>query len=210
MTSYNIPERNASAIENVGPHDVLLGRGGATNNHSGNQMFRLLVAEHQQEYLRAKKHDKVIIARRVVSIIQNNGGRFLQSGDSKDHWVQVADKKAQEKTSQALREGLDVRNQKLRPSKQIKALRRNSESSASQLTVEATLPSSTVTNAAITSSKVVTPKSSTQKSAFTVPSKMMNREFLMPSLKDEPSEPILSLYQRSPLIKQELNRPFPV
>lgn len=35
-------------------------------------------------------------------------------------WVAISDKKAQEKTSQALREGLDVRNHKVRPSKQIR------------------------------------------------------------------------------------------
>ena len=44
----------------VGPEDVLLGRGGATNSHSGNRKFRQIVAQHQQEYLKARKRDKVL------------------------------------------------------------------------------------------------------------------------------------------------------
>lgn len=37
--------------------------------------------------------------------------------DSQHQWVEVSDKKATEKTSQALREGLDVRNHTVRPRK---------------------------------------------------------------------------------------------
>lgn len=94
-------------------HDVLLGRGGATNNHKGNQHFRTIVAEHQREYLKSRKKEKIGIARRVVAIIQSNGGRFLKRTPA-DEWVEVDDKRAQEKTSQALREGLDVRNKVVR------------------------------------------------------------------------------------------------
>jgi len=107
----------------VGPDDVLLGRGGATNAHSGNVRFRRIIAQHQQEYLKARKREKVGIARRIVGIVQSNGGRFLKRTDNAQNWVQVTDKRAQEKASQALREGLDVRNNTIRPSKQIKEMR---------------------------------------------------------------------------------------
>ncbi len=89
--------------------DVLCGRGGATNNHDGNKRFRSTVAEHQPEYLGARKKDKVVIARRIVRIIRERGGRFLRRDDATGQWIDVGDKKAAEKTSQALREGLDVR-----------------------------------------------------------------------------------------------------
>jgi len=105
----------------IGPKDVLCGRGGATNNHPGNQRFRAIVAEHMPEYLQAKKKQKAWIARTVVRTIQQDGGRFLKRDKDpltgREVWTEVADKKATEKTSQALREGLDVRHKTYRPEK---------------------------------------------------------------------------------------------
>lgn len=101
----------------IGPNDVLLGRGGLTNCHDGNRRFRTIVVDHQPEYLGARKKEKAVIARRIVAIIHSNGGRFLKRADDCDAWVEVPDKRAREKTSQALREGLDVRNRTIRPSK---------------------------------------------------------------------------------------------
>lgn len=95
-------------------HDVLCGRGGLTNHHEGNRRFRSIVADHQGEYRVARKHDKANIARRIVGIIREEGGRFLKSAEGKaaggGQWVEIGDQKAREKTSQALREGLDVRH----------------------------------------------------------------------------------------------------
>lgn len=97
-------------MEKVNENDVLCGRGGATNNHVGNRNFRKLVGEHQHAYLMARKRDKREIAQRIVSIVRNNGGRFLKRDEnSSEEWVDVGDKRACEKTSQALREGLEVR-----------------------------------------------------------------------------------------------------
>ena len=91
-------------------HDVLCGRGGATNNHVGNKIYRTIVCDHQSQYLHAKKRDKAGIARIIVGIIRSRGGRFLKKlNDGTERWVDVGDKKATEKTSQALREGLDIR-----------------------------------------------------------------------------------------------------
>jgi hypothetical protein len=90
--------------------DVLCGRGGATNCHEGNVRFRAVISDHQEEYLAAKKKDKAGIARQIVEIIQSRGGRFLRKNDSTSLWEPITDKKATEKTSQGLREGLDVRN----------------------------------------------------------------------------------------------------
>jgi hypothetical protein len=198
----NMTDQSSSEIRqtNVGPNDVLLGRGGATNNHSGNHNFRILVAANQEEYLQARKHEKVIIARRIVAEIQNNGGRFLQSGMSKDHWEEVSDKRAQEKTSQALREGLDVRNQKLRPNKLIKAVRPNSESSTSKVVSRQVNDTSATKNIANTNGTVATPKMSALKSLL---DNSCNLD--VPTIKDESSEPQLFLtYQPRPVRKQEL------
>jgi hypothetical protein len=52
-----------------------------------------------------------MIARQIVATIQQRGGRFLQRvGHTGDEWEEVTNKRAQQKTSQALREGLDVRH----------------------------------------------------------------------------------------------------
>ena len=121
--TFDSSELRVSDSSSVGPHDVLLGRGGATNSHTGNRNFRKIVAQHQQEYLKAKKREKVVIAQRIVAIVKGNGGRFLKRTDNALNWIEVTDKRAQEKTSQALREGLDVRNKTVRPSKMIKEVR---------------------------------------------------------------------------------------
>jgi hypothetical protein len=206
MSSASINEANQFNGPCVGPDDVLLGRGGATNNHAGNHNFRLLVAANQQEYLKARKHEKVIIARRIVAEVQSRGGRFLQNGISKDHWDEVSDKRAQEKTSQALREGLDVRNNKFRPNKLIKAVRRGSESSTSHTATNQISVSSVSATTALSNSSVVTPKiSPVNKSASTIRRIIGKQHNLdMPSFDDEPSEPTFLPHKLPPISKQEL------
>ena len=104
-------------ITKPGPHDVLLGRGGGTNNHFGNVKFRKLVNEHKMRYLACSKVDKPKVAREVVEIWRKMSppGRFLARKDeskkgpgsvkdSNNVWLEVGDKKAREKASQCLRE----------------------------------------------------------------------------------------------------------
>jgi len=103
--------------KDISSNDVLCGRGGLTNSHVGNKRFRCVVAEYQLEYLKARKNDKKNISREIVTRIKENGGRFLQRNTGSRVWSVASEKKAVEKTSQALREGLDVRRKALRPSK---------------------------------------------------------------------------------------------
>jgi len=114
----NISECNMAGKE-INPNDVLCGRGGLTNSHVGNKRFRDVVAEYQLEYLKARKNDKKGIARKIVARIDESGGRFLQRSVSSNVWSIASEKRALEKTSQALREGLDVRHKTLRPRKLI-------------------------------------------------------------------------------------------
>eukprot|EP00934_Nitzschia_sp_Nitz4_P003682 Nitzschia sp. Nitz4//scaffold141_size107518//87781//88335//NITZ4_004295-RA/size107518-processed-gene-0.92-mRNA-1//1//CDS//3329536345//3672//frame0 len=111
----------------IAPNDVLCGRGGATNNHPGNKKFRSIVAEHMDEYLQARKKEKATIAKRIVTQIKEAGGRFLKRDQDTDVWVEVPERRAREKTSQALREGLDVRHKTYRPEKMA---RRDSDASS--------------------------------------------------------------------------------
>eukprot|EP00986_Skeletonema_menzelii_P012203 scaffold6619_cov146-Skeletonema_menzelii.AAC.9 len=72
-------------ILNPGENDILCGRGGGTNAHSGNIKFRKLVAAHKLRYLAASKSDKPNVARDVVKEWRgmNPPGRFLAKMDVK-------------------------------------------------------------------------------------------------------------------------------
>jgi hypothetical protein len=122
IESENTSDSSNSNINNnewneITPNDVLLGRGGLTNSHCGNKTFRSVVSEYQQEYLHARKKEKKEIATRIVARIHESGGRFLKRTADSGVWSEVTVKKATEKTSQALREGLDVRHRTVRPEK---------------------------------------------------------------------------------------------
>jgi hypothetical protein len=64
------------------------------------------VALHRPDYVRAPKIQKPSVARVIVRAIRNGDppGRFLRKDEKIGKWVDIGDKKAAEKTSQALRE----------------------------------------------------------------------------------------------------------
>lgn len=93
-------------ITRLRSEDVLSGRGGGTNRHPGNIHFRRIVSEAQPNYVKSRKKNKSSIARNIVQSIRNKNGRFLKFIPETGLWHDVGDKKATEKTSQALREGL--------------------------------------------------------------------------------------------------------
>ena len=95
--------------------DVLCGRGGLTNNAPGNVYFRRLVRLKQESYLLATKREKAGVAREIVEMVRalHPPGRFLKKDDSSGMWVEIGDRKAREKTSQALREGAPELRQEL-------------------------------------------------------------------------------------------------
>lgn len=72
----------------------------------GNKRFRDIVALHRADYIRAPKVQKPSVARVIVRAIRNGDppGRFLKKDEKTGLWYDVGDKKAAEKTSQALRE----------------------------------------------------------------------------------------------------------
>ena len=105
------PPGVALALENDQPptaHDVVCGRGPGTNRLVGNRRFRRVVQDFQATYLMARRTEKPRLVRSVVLIIRNRGGRFLRR-DENGGLYEMGDKKAEAKTGQALREGLDVR-----------------------------------------------------------------------------------------------------
>ncbi|GFH50883.1 hypothetical protein CTEN210_07359 [Chaetoceros tenuissimus] len=94
-------------IKDINENDVLCGRGGATNSHSGNRSYRKLVKKFKDKYLKAKKKQKPAVAAEVVDIIRklDPPGRFLKKDKDTGWYTDIGDARAKEKTSQALREG---------------------------------------------------------------------------------------------------------
>jgi hypothetical protein len=92
--------------------DVLCGRGGAALRHPGNQTYRRLVNLNKGLYITCHKTEKHKISHSVVTTIREQRGRFLEK--NKDGtWYDIGDKKAIEKTLQALREGQPKLRQKI-------------------------------------------------------------------------------------------------
>lgn len=90
------------------PHenDVMYGRGGGTNHHPGNKRYRKMVEDRKLEYVNSKRLDKPLVALEIIRIWRGQlpPGRFLKLDEKTGLWNDVGDKKAREKTSQALRE----------------------------------------------------------------------------------------------------------
>lgn len=121
-----------TATASIGPYDVLLGRGGQTNNNSGNVRFRDIVTSKQLVYLESKKKEKKVIAQQCVDAVHAKGGRFLKRDDASGSWLEIPAKKAATKASQCLREQLDVRNKRLREGKNGQPLEEDSRSKKRQ------------------------------------------------------------------------------
>jgi len=87
--------------------DVLFGRGGLGNNHSGNKRYRLEAAKLKSQYsnIHTTKRQKTELRNQLVEIVHGYGGRFLQYDQSGGIWVEVPLQRARKKASQALREG---------------------------------------------------------------------------------------------------------
>lgn len=87
-------------------NDVLCGRGSITYLHPGNKQFRSIVSRNKKYYNQSENGVKTIIARSIVSFIQNRSpqGRFLAQTKQKKMWSEITFDAAVQKTQQALRE----------------------------------------------------------------------------------------------------------
>lgn len=93
-------------IVNPGINDCLMGRGGGTNHHPGNKRYRAITEAKKPKYLASKRLEKPLVAMEVIKEWRalNPMGRFLKQHPETKLWYDVGDRKAREKTSQALRE----------------------------------------------------------------------------------------------------------
>lgn len=111
-TSFRKNKTAPSAVSSIYHpeiNDVLCGRGGNINNHTGNKAFRSFVQAKKYDYnLTKNKSEKARISQSIVDIVHNlqPKGRFMKAENGV--WREVDDATAMKKTSQALREGAPI------------------------------------------------------------------------------------------------------
>lgn len=97
----------SSPIYCIHPHDVLCGRGRGASKHIGNIRWRELISDKRKEYASLPNTHKAYLSQSIVYAVKtlNPPGRFLQKDPmTRSTWYKIGDQRAQEKTSQALRE----------------------------------------------------------------------------------------------------------
>jgi hypothetical protein len=100
-------EEQGEGILTPHEHDVLSGRGNFVNYHAGNEHFRALVRKHKVAYVACPKAQKGKFSKLIVDEIKalDPPGRFLKQDPVTKLWTDIGEKKALDKTRQALREG---------------------------------------------------------------------------------------------------------
>lgn len=106
-SSHSDDDTQTIIIAQPNKYDVLGGRGGETNNHYGNILFRSLVKDKKLLYKSLGRENKTLLAKSIVLAIQamNPPGRFLvKQKQNKKMFVPITFQQAVDKTCQALRE----------------------------------------------------------------------------------------------------------
>ncbi|GMH49511.1 hypothetical protein TL16_g00535 [Triparma laevis f. inornata] len=106
ISPNNIPFQITS-ITHPSQNDILMGRGGGTNNHAGNLNYRKIIEQFKPVYSKSPKNGKLQYSCKVVDIVRslNPPGRFLKKDAATGLFYDIGEKAARDKTSQCLREG---------------------------------------------------------------------------------------------------------
>ena len=98
--------------EEVIPHgnDILMGRGGKNNQHTGNEQLRNICRGQRESYRLSSKKGKSHISREIVAYVRSMDppGRFLKKDALTGDWEDVGDDTAREKVSQVLRDAVSA------------------------------------------------------------------------------------------------------
>jgi len=125
----------------IGENDIVCGRGGAALRHPGNLAYRKIVNINKTLYATCLKAEKLRISKSIVAAIREINGRFLEREDGKIPttledknpdgtpvtWCDIGDRRAIEKTSQALREGQPKLLKKLKDSGELSPMNEKHE-----------------------------------------------------------------------------------
>merc|ERR1712176_361002 len=86
-------------------NDVICERGGRSNRHIGTKRYRGIIEKYKPEYQSLmSKTAKTNLSRKVISQIQNNGGRFLKRDEDSQQYYVLSQVETTKKVSQAMRE----------------------------------------------------------------------------------------------------------
>lgn len=97
-------------IDETREWDVLCGRGGRSNHHSGNKRYRHVVSEMKAMYRTTDaKNLKTDLSRAIVEHVCNYGGRFIKKDEKVGRYYVLTKAEARKKTSQALRETKELK-----------------------------------------------------------------------------------------------------
>lgn len=98
----------------IGPNDVLCGRGRESFHHEGNKRFRETVTSMMDQFRQAKtRAERSRVVASIWNTIRGRGGRFLKkneiranrtAGDGSGEWYQLSDQQAKEKVAHAIRD----------------------------------------------------------------------------------------------------------
>ena len=93
-------------IQELGPYDILCGRGKTAFHNIVNRRFRVTMSMNLDAYMnaRCKIERSVLIATIVANLTQDVGARFLKPQKSGGGYIQLNDAKAREKVAHALRD----------------------------------------------------------------------------------------------------------
>jgi hypothetical protein len=85
--------------------DILMGRGGNATYHPGNKRYLVAMKKRLVQYHNSVRSDKIKISQQVVDEVHAWGGRFLKRVKESSEYVEVSNKIARTRVSQALRDG---------------------------------------------------------------------------------------------------------
>jgi hypothetical protein len=114
IVSNNISVNDGGCIlftSELGPNDVLLGRGTGPNEHIGNVRFRSLVRESIQRVDLSTPGGKSELTKKIVNTVKERNGKFLKrvnirKKNAGNIFVEVPDRVSLEKTKQSFRQHL--------------------------------------------------------------------------------------------------------
>jgi len=91
--------------EEITGKDIICERGGKSNRHEGTKRYRGMIDRFKPQYQSlTTKTSKTNLSRKIISKIQQNGGRFLKKNDKSQKYFVLSPVETTRKVSQAMRE----------------------------------------------------------------------------------------------------------
>eukprot|EP00934_Nitzschia_sp_Nitz4_P002970 Nitzschia sp. Nitz4//scaffold282_size24342//13522//15114//NITZ4_008355-RA/size24342-augustus-gene-0.16-mRNA-1//-1//CDS//3329545629//2960//frame0 len=97
------PTEEVEVIRELGPLDIVVGRGQGGTKSTGNQRLKRLQEEYQDQYERATRFDKIVIGQTLFATLKESGYRFLTRSKDKTGWVKVSDQAAKDTIAHGFR-----------------------------------------------------------------------------------------------------------